>query len=188
MQPTLLTPTTVAQGVDNHSWVSHCRCYCFCVCWDVPGGTFNFSCWLGQLSTVVTNDESVRVLIAFVMGVAEYWSCKLQRLVFIFWKYCIMIQRHLAWSVNLRSANGSMVTLWKTSLCAKTAYMRFLSHIYSEPSCKCNTSTSTMKTCLSFYTVDITVAVYQSVFVTIVIAVSIQYGLINHHIPHIIAR
>ena len=37
----ILTPTTVVQGVDNHSWGLYCRrCYCICVCWsfqsDIP--------------------------------------------------------------------------------------------------------------------------------------------------------
>ena len=37
----ILTPTTVVQGVDNHSLGLYCRrCYCICVCWsfqsDIP--------------------------------------------------------------------------------------------------------------------------------------------------------
>ena len=37
----ILTPTTVVQGVDNHSWGLYCHhCYCNCVCWsfqsDIP--------------------------------------------------------------------------------------------------------------------------------------------------------
>ena len=37
----ILTPTTVVQGVDNHSWGLYChRCYCILVCWsfqsDIP--------------------------------------------------------------------------------------------------------------------------------------------------------
>ena len=37
----ILTPSTVVQGVDNHSWGLYCRrCYCICVCWsfqsDIP--------------------------------------------------------------------------------------------------------------------------------------------------------
>ena len=37
----ILTPTTVVQGVDNHSWGLYCRrCYCLWVCWsfqsDIP--------------------------------------------------------------------------------------------------------------------------------------------------------
>ena len=54
MQPTLLTswlPTTVVQGVDNHSWGLYCRrCYCTRVCWGRPSQIFHFSRWLGQLS------------------------------------------------------------------------------------------------------------------------------------------
>ena len=37
----ILTPTTVVQGVDNHSWcLYYRRCYWFCVCLDVPVGYF----------------------------------------------------------------------------------------------------------------------------------------------------
>ena len=60
MQPMLLlTPTTVVQGVDNHSWGLYCRrCYGIHVCWGRFSLIFHFSRWLGQLSTVLTKDES----------------------------------------------------------------------------------------------------------------------------------
>ena len=52
-------PTTVVQGVDNHSWGLYCRrCYCIRVCWGCSSWIFHFSRWLGQLSTVLTKDES----------------------------------------------------------------------------------------------------------------------------------
>ena len=55
----ILTPTTVVQGVENHSWGLYCRrCYCIRVCWRRSSRIFHFSCWLGQLSTVLTKDES----------------------------------------------------------------------------------------------------------------------------------
>ena len=55
----ILTPTTVAQGVDNHSWGLYCRhCCCICICWGCCNRIFHWSCWLGQLSTVLTKDES----------------------------------------------------------------------------------------------------------------------------------
>ena len=58
IQPTL-TPTTVVQGVDNHSRGLYCRhCYCTRVCWRCSSRIFHFSCWPGQLSTVPTKDES----------------------------------------------------------------------------------------------------------------------------------
>ena len=44
MQPTLLTPTTVVQGVDNHIWGFYCRrCYCTRVCWGRSSRIFHFS-------------------------------------------------------------------------------------------------------------------------------------------------
>ena len=56
---TILTPTTVVQGVDNHSRGLYCRrCYCIRVCWGRSSQIFHFSRWLGQLSTVLTKDES----------------------------------------------------------------------------------------------------------------------------------
>ena len=51
----ILTPSTVVQGIDNHSWGLYCRrCYCFCVWWGRHSRIFHFSRWLGQLSTVLT--------------------------------------------------------------------------------------------------------------------------------------
>ena len=48
----ILTPTTVVQGVDNHSWGLYCRrCHCICVCWGCSSWIFHFSRWLGQLSS-----------------------------------------------------------------------------------------------------------------------------------------
>ena len=55
----ILTPTTAVQGVDIHSWGLYCRrCYCICVCWGRSSRIFHFSHWLGQLSSVLTKDES----------------------------------------------------------------------------------------------------------------------------------
>ena len=55
----ILTPTTVVQGVDNHSWDLYChRCYCIHVCWGRSNRIFHFSRWLCQLSTILTKDES----------------------------------------------------------------------------------------------------------------------------------
>ena len=55
----ILTPTTVVQDVDNHSWGLYCRrCYCISVCWGRSSRIFHFSRWLGQLRTVLTKDES----------------------------------------------------------------------------------------------------------------------------------
>ena len=39
----ILTPTTVVQGVDYHSWGLYCHhCYWICVCWDVSVGYITF--------------------------------------------------------------------------------------------------------------------------------------------------
>ena len=55
----ILTPTTVVQGVDNHSWGLYCRrCYCIRACWRRSSRIFHFSRWFGQLSTVLTKGES----------------------------------------------------------------------------------------------------------------------------------
>ena len=44
----ILTPTTVVQGVDNHSRGLYChRCYCIRVCWGRSSRIFHFSRWLG---------------------------------------------------------------------------------------------------------------------------------------------
>ena len=54
----ILTPTTIVQSLDDHSWGLHCRrCSCICVCWSFQSD-IHFSHWLGQLSTVLTKDES----------------------------------------------------------------------------------------------------------------------------------
>ena len=50
---TILTPTTVVQGADNHSWGLYCRrCYWIRVCCWRSSQIFHFSRWLGQLSTI----------------------------------------------------------------------------------------------------------------------------------------
>ena len=55
----ILTPTTVVQDVDNHRRGLYCRrCYFIRVCWGRSSRIFHFSRWLGQLSTVLTKDES----------------------------------------------------------------------------------------------------------------------------------
>ena len=65
----ILTPTTVVQGVDNHSWGLYCRhCYCICVCWGRSSRLFHFPRWLGQLSTVRTKDESTHRLHIYPLG------------------------------------------------------------------------------------------------------------------------
>ena len=64
---TILTPTTVVQRVDNHSWGLYCRrCYCIRVCWGLSSQIFHFSRWLGQLSTVLTKDESPHTGYTFI--------------------------------------------------------------------------------------------------------------------------
>ena len=55
----ILTPTSVVQGVDNHSLGLYYRCcYCLCVCWGRSSRIVHFSRWLCQFSTVLTKDES----------------------------------------------------------------------------------------------------------------------------------
>ena len=62
----ILTPTTVVQGVDNHSQDLYCRhCYCIYLCWGRSSLIFHFSRWLGQLSTVRTTDESPHTCYTF---------------------------------------------------------------------------------------------------------------------------
>ena len=57
-QSLYITLTTVAQGVDNHSWGLHGgRCYCICVCWGRSNRIFHIWHWHGQLSTGLTKDE-----------------------------------------------------------------------------------------------------------------------------------
>ena len=74
MQTTLLTPTTVVQGVDNHSWgLYYRRCYCIRVCWGRSSQIFHFSRWLGQLSTaVLTKDESPHTGYTFTPWVVSF--------------------------------------------------------------------------------------------------------------------
>ena len=69
----ILTPTTVVQGVDNHSWGLYCcRCYCIRVCWRRSSRIFHFSHWLGQLSTVLTKDESPHTGYTFTPWVVSF--------------------------------------------------------------------------------------------------------------------
>ena len=71
---TILTPTTVVQGVDNHSWGLYCRrCYCIRVCWGRSSRIFHFSRWLGQLSTVITKDESPHTGYTFTPWVVFFY-------------------------------------------------------------------------------------------------------------------
>ena len=69
----ILTPITVVQGVDNHSWGLYCRrCYCIRVCWGRYSRIFHFSRWLGQLSTVLTKDESPHTGYTFTPWVVSF--------------------------------------------------------------------------------------------------------------------
>ena len=69
----ILTPTTVVQGVDNHSWGLNCRrCYCIRVFWGRSSRIFHFSRWLGQLSTVLTKDESPHTGYTFTPWVVSF--------------------------------------------------------------------------------------------------------------------
>ena len=71
----ILTPTTVVQGVHNHSWGLYCRrCYCFCVCSECSSRIFHSSRWLGQLyiSTVLTMDESPHTGYTFTPWVVSF--------------------------------------------------------------------------------------------------------------------
>ena len=55
----ILTPTTVVEGVDNHSWgLYYRRCCRICINWGCSGQIFHFSHLLGQLSSVLPKDES----------------------------------------------------------------------------------------------------------------------------------
>ena len=74
MKPTLhFTPTTVVQSVDNHSWGLYCRrCYCIRVCWGGSSRIFHCSRWLGQLSTVLTKDESPHTGYIFTPWVVSF--------------------------------------------------------------------------------------------------------------------
>ena len=69
----ILTPTTVVQGLDNHSWGLYCRsCYCICVSWGRSSQILHFSRWLGQLSTVLTKDESPHTGYTFTPWVVSF--------------------------------------------------------------------------------------------------------------------
>ena len=71
--PRCLTPTTVIQGVDNHSWGLYCRrCYCIRVCWGRSSRIFHFPSWLGQVSTVLTKDESPHTGYTFTPWVVSF--------------------------------------------------------------------------------------------------------------------
>ena len=65
----ILTPTTVVQGVDNHSWGLYCRrCHCICICWGRSSRIFHFSRWLGQLSRPNQGRESSHRLHLYPLG------------------------------------------------------------------------------------------------------------------------
>ena len=69
----ILTPTTVVKGVGNHSWGLYCRrCYYIRVCWGRSSRIFHFSRWLGQLSTVLTKDESPHTGYTFTPWVVSF--------------------------------------------------------------------------------------------------------------------
>ena len=69
----ILTPTTVVQGVDNHSLGLYCRCcYCIRVCRGRSSKIFHFSRWHGQLSTVLTKDESPHTGYTFTPWVVSF--------------------------------------------------------------------------------------------------------------------
>ena len=73
MQPTLLTSWLQLQGVDYHSWGLYSRrCYCIRVCWRRSSRIFHFSRWLGQLSTVLTMDESPHTGYTFTPWVVSF--------------------------------------------------------------------------------------------------------------------
>ena len=74
----ILTPTTVVQGVDNHSWGLYCRrCYCIRVCWRRSCRISHFSRCLGQLITVLTKDESPHTGYTFTPWVVSFTSIEL---------------------------------------------------------------------------------------------------------------
>ena len=69
----ILTPTILVQGVDNLSWGLYCRrCYCIRVCWGPSSRIFHFSRWLGQLSSVLTKDESPHTGYTFTPWVVSF--------------------------------------------------------------------------------------------------------------------
>ena len=67
----ILTLTTVVQGVDNHSWGLYCRR--IRVCWRRCSRIFHFARWLGQLSTVLTKDESPHTGYTFTPWVVSFF-------------------------------------------------------------------------------------------------------------------
>ena len=67
----ILTQTTAVQGIDNHSWGLYCD-YCVYVCWGRSSRIFHFSHWLGQLSTVLTKDESPHTGYTFTPWVVSF--------------------------------------------------------------------------------------------------------------------
>ena len=69
----ILTPTTVVQVGDNHSWGLYCRrCYWIRVCWGRSSRIFHFSRRLGQLSAVLTKDESPHTGYTFTPWVVSF--------------------------------------------------------------------------------------------------------------------
>ena len=77
----ILTPTTVVQGVDNHSRGLYCRrCYCIRVCWGRSSRIFHFSRWHGQLSTVLTKDESPHTGYTFTPWVVSFTPPRIEHL------------------------------------------------------------------------------------------------------------
>ena len=67
------TPTTVVQGVDNHSCGLYCRrCNCIRFCWVRSSRIFHFSRWFGQLSTDLTKDESPHTRYTFTTWVVYF--------------------------------------------------------------------------------------------------------------------
>ena len=87
----ILTPTTVVQGVvDNDSWGLYCRrCYCIGVCWGRSSWISHFSRWLGQLSTVLTKDESPHTGYTFTHWVVSFTPPSIEYEVggVVLWKY-----------------------------------------------------------------------------------------------------
>ena len=69
----IVFPTTVVQGVDNHSWGLYCRrCYCIRICWGRSSRIFHFSGWLGQLSSPNQGWESTHRLHLYPLGGVFY--------------------------------------------------------------------------------------------------------------------
>ena len=70
----ILTATSVVQCIYNHSCGLYCGHYCYgiCVCWGYSRRLFHFSRWLGQLSRVLSKDESTRKLHLYPLGGVIY--------------------------------------------------------------------------------------------------------------------